>query len=275
MRVHPAAAMAREPTRSTPSPSSAQAASCRVCTTSLLRLQVETIPQIVSKTCWEHDSPEAETNSLKGEGNRHPELVSGSMAASAQNTPCRSGPPIKSGMTNCCRCASLRGMADQFLISSCQCGKVRCKGAGRPILSGICYCDDCQAGAAMLKSLGGAAIVSEEDGGTHYLTYRDDRFSCVEGAGLLQAYRLSSDAPTRRMVASCCNTPMFLKYAKGHWTSAYARRFKGHVPSVEMRTQTQFRNSSLPMPDDAPAYRTFGLKLFWRLFASRVAMILG
>ncbi|MEQ8741846.1 hypothetical protein [Parasphingorhabdus sp.] len=166
-------------------------------------------------------------------------------------------------------------MADDNLTSSCQCGKVRCQGVGRPILSGVCYCDDCQTGAAMLEDLDGAVKVREADGGTHYLTYRDDRFSCVEGADLLRPYENSPNAPTRRMVASCCNTAMFLKFSKGHWTSAYARRFKGDVPPVEMRTQTQFRNSSFPLPDDAPSYRTFGAKLFWRLITSRIAMIFG
>ena len=166
-------------------------------------------------------------------------------------------------------------MADNVLISTCQCGKVQCQAVGRPIVSGVCYCDDCQAGAAMLEALDGAAKVSDDDGGTHYLTYRDDRFGCVDGAELLLSYHHSPDAPTRRMVASCCNTAMFLKFSKGHWTSAYAKRFKGDVPPIEMRTQIQFRKSTLPLPDDAPSYRTFGARLFWRLIKSRIAMIFG
>lgn len=178
-------------------------------------------------------------------------------------------------MTNCGSCASLNDMANDILISTCQCGKVQCQGVGQPIISGVCYCDDCQAGAEILESLDGAAKVRDEDGGTHYLTYRDDRFSCVEGADLLRAYQNSPDAATQRMVASCCNTAMFLKFSRGHWTSTYAKRFKGDVPPIEMRTQMQFRNSSLPLPDDAPTYRTFGVRLFWRLFTSRIAMIFG
>jgi len=166
-------------------------------------------------------------------------------------------------------------MADQVLISTCQCGQVRCQAVGGPILSGVCYCDDCQAGAKMLEALDGAAKVREEDSGTHYLTYRDDRFSCVKGAELLRGYQNAPDTPTRRMVASCCNSAMFLKFAKGHWTSAYASRFAGDVPPVEMRTQTQYRTSTLPLPDDAPVYRAFGAKLFWRLITSRIAMLFG
>ncbi|WP_197460177.1 hypothetical protein [Sphingorhabdus sp. M41] len=127
----------------------------------------------------------------------------------------------------------------------------------------------------MLEALDGAAKITEDDGGTHYLTYRDDRFSCIAGADLLEAHQQTENSPTRRMVASCCNTAMFLKFAKGHWTSAYARRFAGDIPPVEMRTQTQFRTSGLPLPDDAPSYRTFGAKLFWRLINSRIAMIFG
>lgn len=124
-----------------------------------------------------------------------------------------------------------------------------------------------------MEALDGAPAVSAEDGGTHYLTYRDDRFGCIQGADLLRACQNTPGAPTRRMVASCCNTAMFLKFSKGHWTSAYAMRFEGDVPPVEMRTQTQFRTSQLPLPDDAPSYKTFGVRLFWRLFASRLAML--
>ena len=164
-------------------------------------------------------------------------------------------------------------MAHPVLISTCQCGKVQCQGVDHPILSGVCYCDDCQAGAVMLESLDGAPRITENDGGTHYLTYRDDRFGCVKGADLLEPYQQSADSLTRRMVASCCNTAMFLKFSKGHWTSSYAKRFKGDVPPVEMRTQTQYRKSRLPLPHETPVYRTFGTKLFWRLITSRLAMI--
>ncbi|GAB5486747.1 MAG: hypothetical protein Pars2KO_03170 [Parasphingorhabdus sp.] len=152
---------------------------------------------------------------------------------------------------------------------------MHCEAVGQPIVSGVCYCDDCQSGSATLESLDGAPPVRTSDGGTHYLTCRDDRFSCVKGAELLQPIRKAPDAPTRRMVASCCNSAMYLKYERGHWTSAYAARFEGNVPPVEMRTQVQFRQSEAPYEDDAPRYRTFGLRLFWRLFVSRLAMIFG
>ncbi len=164
-------------------------------------------------------------------------------------------------------------MALTTLTSSCRCGKVKCKAIGQPIISGTCYCDDCQAGAAAVEAEEGAPPVLTSDGGTHYLTYRDDRFACVQGEELLEPMRMRENAPTRRMVSRCCNSAMFLKYERGHWTSTYAMRFEGHIPAVEMRTQTQFRQSDAPFEDDAPRYRTFGARLFWRLFTSRVAML--
>lgn len=165
-------------------------------------------------------------------------------------------------------------MPQTLLTSSCQCGKVRCEAVGKPIISGVCYCDDCQAGAAAVEALDGAPRVRTEDGGTHYLTYRDDRFACVQGEELLEPVRMSDNAPTRRMVSRCCNSAMFLKFERGHWTSTYAARFIGPVPPVEMRTQTQYRQSDAPFEDDAPRYRSFGMRLFWRLFTARVAMLL-
>ena len=62
--------------------------------------------------------------------------------------------------------------------SSCACGRVRFEAVGAPILSAVCYCDDCQAGGRQIEELPSAARVLDADGGTPYLSYRDDRFSC-------------------------------------------------------------------------------------------------
>jgi hypothetical protein len=50
--------------------------------------------------------------------------------------------------------------------SSCVCGRVRCEAAGAPILSGVCYCDDCQEGGRRIEALPHAAPVLDADGGT-------------------------------------------------------------------------------------------------------------
>jgi hypothetical protein len=157
----------------------------------------------------------------------------------------------------------------------CACGRVRCEGTGTPILSAVCYCGDCQAGGHQIEALSDAPHVLDPDGGTPYLTYRDDRFACVEGTELLVGYKLSDNAPTQRFVASCCNSGMFLKFAPGHWTSSYRARFEAPLPPIEMRNNVARRQSAMPLPQDAPAYRKFPIKLFWRLLAARAAMLVG
>ncbi len=159
--------------------------------------------------------------------------------------------------------------------ATCRCGRVQCEAMGPPILSGVCYCLDCQAAGLRLEALADAAPVRDEDGGTPYLTYRDDRFHCVSGQALLVPMRLTEKAPTRRMIADCCNTAMFLKFGPGHWVSAYRHRFDGDAPPIEMRTKVGRRVSDVPLPGDAPAYRSFPVALLWRLIRARMAMWFG
>lgn len=166
-------------------------------------------------------------------------------------------------------------MSEIVRTSSCRCGRVRCRAIGAPIVSAVCYCDDCQAGGRQIERMPKAGSVLDDDGGTAYLTYRDDRFSCVSGAELLVGHKIREHAPTQRYVASCCNTAMYLKFAPGHWVSAYRARFAGELPPIEMRTQTRFRPADSPMPADAPSYRRFPMKLFGRLLSARIAMLFG
>lgn len=126
-------------------------------------------------------------------------------------------------------------MTQIVIKSACRCGRVQCEAVGSPIIGAICYCVDCQEGGSRIEALPGATPVRDADGGTPYLTYRDDRFACVAGADLLTGYRIRAGAPTERFVASCCNSGMFLKYGPGHWISAYRLRFADDVPQLELR----------------------------------------
>ncbi|MCG6856649.1 MAG: hypothetical protein LJE67_01125 [Salaquimonas sp.] len=47
---------------------------------------------------------------------------------------------------------------------------------------------------------------------------------CLQGAECLGEHRLKPDSPTRRVVATCCNTAMFADFTKGHWISIYRDR---------------------------------------------------
>ena len=78
--------------------------------------------------------------------------------------------------------------------ASCACRRVRLELVGEPILSAACCCSDCQAGGRLIEARQietglGAAAVRDEFGGTPYLIYRDDRFTCVAGAEALEATR--------------------------------------------------------------------------------------
>jgi hypothetical protein len=160
-------------------------------------------------------------------------------------------------------------------FSTCACGRVQCRAVGPPIVSLVCYCDDCQEGARQIEALPNAAGFREADGGTSLQTYRDDRFSCSAGEDLLVDYKIKESAPTRRVVASCCNSAMFLKYKPGFWVSVYRARFEGGLPPLEMRTQIEHRRADATLPRDVPCYRGFPMKLFAKIIAALVFMLLG
>jgi hypothetical protein len=120
-------------------------------------------------------------------------------------------------------------------VASRACGAARRAAVGTPIASAVCYRGDRQAGGRAIEALPGAAAVLDADGGASYLTYRDDRFRCVAGEERLVAHGLSDRAPTRRLVASCCNSGMFLKFEPGFWISSYRPRSAGDaIPTVRV-----------------------------------------
>jgi hypothetical protein len=159
--------------------------------------------------------------------------------------------------------------------ASCVCGQVVVEASGAPIVSSICYCADCQEGARRIEALPGAPAVLDTDGGTPYLLFRKDRIACSKGAALLKAHKLTATSPTNRVVATCCNTAMFLNFDKGpFWVSAYRARFKGDLPPVEMRVCTRSRPAGAPLPQDAPNYPGYSPRFMLRLLGSGAAMLL-
>jgi hypothetical protein len=157
---------------------------------------------------------------------------------------------------------------------SCSCGAVACEAIGAPIVTVVCYCDDCQRGSLQIETLPGAAPVLGADGGTGYVLYRKDRFGCVTGSNLLRELRLTASSPTRRLVAACCNCAMYLDFAKGHWICAYRARFQDPVPRVSMHVQTRFKPRSERTPGTVRSYRAVPPQLIARLVCARIAMLL-
>jgi hypothetical protein len=82
----------------------------------------------------------------------------------------------------------------------------------------------------LLSALAAAPPVRNPDGGTDYLLYRKDRVQCVRGQEHLEAHRLKPESPTRRVIATCCNSAMFLDFTKGHWLTLYRNRFPAAAP---------------------------------------------
>jgi hypothetical protein len=156
----------------------------------------------------------------------------------------------------------------------CSCGSFELEAIGAPIISVACYCDDCQEGSRQIEALPNAGPVRNPDGGTAYLLYRKDRIKCTKGAQFLQKYKIRENSATKRVVASCCNSAMFLNFEKGHWFSVYRARFQEHVPPLQMRIQTKFKPKNGDVPSDVPSYPAFPLKFMAKLLAARIAMLL-
>jgi hypothetical protein len=160
----------------------------------------------------------------------------------------------------------------EHFFSTCRCGKVKFEAVGAPILTGACYCASCQEAGWRLEQLASAPPVLDPDGGTGVILFRKDRVQCVTGPEYLEEHRLKPKSPTRRVVATCCNSAMFLDFTKGHWLSMYRNRIPTGVPQLEMRVMTKDRRAGIELADDVPNYRGFSGKFIFKLFAARIAM---
>ena len=157
----------------------------------------------------------------------------------------------------------------------CQCGKVRLSAARAPILAASCYCGSCQQAGQEFENLPSASPVQDADGGTPLVLYRKDRVHCETGQEHLAEVRLKPDSPTRRILATCCNSPMFLDFTKGHWLSIYRKRLAGVAPPIEMRIMTKDRRADVVLANDVPNYEGYPGKFMLRLMLARIAMGFG
>ena len=158
------------------------------------------------------------------------------------------------------------------LTASCRCGAVVLEVTGPPIVHTACYCASCQEAGRRIEQLPDAPPVLDADSGTDLVLYRKDRVRCVQGGERLEAHRLKPESPTRRVVATCCNSAMFLDFTKGHWLTLYRARMPGPVSPLEMRVMTADRREGVVLPEDVPNYATHAGKFMWKLLAAWVRM---
>jgi hypothetical protein len=160
----------------------------------------------------------------------------------------------------------------KHLSAICRCGKVKLEAVGRPILTGSCYCTSCQDAGRRFEQLASAPLLLNPDGGTDFVLFRKDRVQCVMGQEYLEEHRLRPDSPTRRVVATCCNSAIFLDFTKGHWLTIYRNRFPTGAPPLEMRVMTKERRGGVELADDLPNYDGHSGKFMLKLIAAWIAM---
>lgn len=140
-------------------------------------------------------------------------------------------------------------------------------------MSTECCCNSCREAGGKLQSLPGAPPLLEDSGTTRFVVYRKDRVRFLQGTDALKELRLTARSPTRRVVASCCNTPVFLEFQNGHWLSLYGGLWPAAaLPPLEMRTMAGDLPDPTVLSDDVPNAKTHSVSFFAKLLGAWVAM---
>jgi hypothetical protein len=156
---------------------------------------------------------------------------------------------------------------------SCKCGTITFELSGEPFMVAECMCESCRTAGRILESLPGAPPLLDTKDATLAAMYRKDRLTCTAGSEMLREHRLRPESPTRRIVATCCNSAMLLEFTKGHWISVYGARLpEADRPTAEMRTMAGDLPEGHELPDDIPNLRTHSVGFFARLLRAWAAM---
>lgn len=162
----------------------------------------------------------------------------------------------------------------QTQILTCQCGAVELAVHDKPIISAECCCNSCRTGSGKIEALQSAPELLTPYGATRYELYRKDRIETLKGEEHLGDFRLKPDAPTRRVVATCCNTPVYLEFRHGHWLSIYGAMWpKEALPPLELRTMTKDAPDPSALPNDnVPNAKTQSFGFMAKLLGAWAAM---
>lgn len=163
-------------------------------------------------------------------------------------------------------------MADRTEIA-CSCGQVRLEVQGKPIASVECCCSSCREAGVRIRKLEGSPPVLTDYDATPFVMYRKDRVRVLSGAKSLASFRLTPNSSSERIIATCCNTPVYLDFKHGHWFSLYGTLWPdGALPPPEMRTMASNLPEGAHLPDDIPNAKKQSLGFFAKLFGAWVAM---
>ena len=166
---------------------------------------------------------------------------------------------------------------DNIIAATCACGKVEIEATGASIMTGICYCNDCQAGGRMIEALPNAPKVLNDDGGSDYILHRKSRTQVVKGAELLKPLKLKEGSGTNRVIATCCNSAMMLNFdGAQHWLDLYRNRItRGPAPPVQMLVCTKTAPAPERLPKGVPNYPGLSLRFIGKMIRDRLAMAVG
>lgn len=154
----------------------------------------------------------------------------------------------------------------------CQCGQTEMELRAEPIVTAACYCNSCRTAGETLASLGACNVLTD-DGGTKFILYRKDRVTCTRGAEQLREFYLTPQSSTRRVIATCCNTPLFLEFKGGHWLSIYLERIQPEDrPAIELRTMIADRPGGVSFSDSIPSCKKHSAKFMWQLLSAWARM---
>lgn len=155
----------------------------------------------------------------------------------------------------------------------CRCGAVHLEISGAPILAAECCCNSCRRAGDLIEALPGAPPFRTALHTTPYVLQRKDRVRFVSGSEHFREFHLTPASPTRRVVAICCNTPLFTEFKHGHWLSLYASLWpEPSRPRMTLRTMVGDLPDASALPADMPNMKAQSGAFFVKLLAAWIAM---
>lgn len=155
----------------------------------------------------------------------------------------------------------------------CRCGRTTLEVKDDPMVVTECLCNSCREAGRRLHVLGIEPPLLTPYGATACAEYRKDRVRLTVGREHLRELRLTATAGTRRVVAGCCQTPLFLEMKGAHWLSVYCHLWpEASRPRATVRTMTADLASTSGLPADIPNLETQSVSFYLKLAAAWIAM---